>query len=59
MVVRRQYAQAGGGAADCGEPKEEGGIGMSVSWEMTEQDFEDVKHLLAAERGAMITVIGL
>ena len=32
---------------------------MSVSWEMTEQDFEDVKHLLPQSVVAMITVIGL
>ncbi|EFC86930.1 hypothetical protein NEIMUCOT_06660, partial [Neisseria mucosa ATCC 25996] len=32
---------------------------MSLNWEMTEQDFEDVKHLLPHSVVAMITVIGL
>ena len=32
---------------------------MSLNWEMTEQDFEDVKHLLPHSVVALITVIGL
>jgi len=32
---------------------------MSLNWEMTEQDFADVKHLLPHSVVALITVIGL
>ena len=32
---------------------------MSLNWEMTEQDFADVKHLLPQSVVALITVIGL